>query len=146
MMVAVILGLLPGCFRTGCDKDQDCKGDRVCTDGDCVPAPMKPPAPQPPAQQVAAPQVLAPEAPAVQQPTTPTRPAPRPAAAAPPRQTCGVCGEDCLDKADAVRTSDRAWATHLASQYCREDCTPGTAMVMRCHGYGLLVGQGITPH
>lgn len=110
-------------------------------DGSCVSPPVAPQG----GSLAPPPQALAPDAPAEQPrgnrpiPAKPTKPAA-------PRQTCGSCGEDCLDKADAAKATDRSWATHLASQYCREDCMPGTAMLMRCHGYGLLMGSRITPH
>lgn len=33
-----------GCKSGGCSKDSDCKGDRICQDGECVPSllPTKP--------------------------------------------------------------------------------------------------------
>jgi hypothetical protein len=55
--VAICAALLcaPAMARAGCDKDTDCKGDRICRDGECVgpapvhvvPVPVLVPAPMP---------------------------------------------------------------------------------------------------
>lgn len=126
--LSAIVGLvmvLAGCTQedSGCKRDTDCKGNRVCERGACV-------EPKTAASAAVTP-TPTPEAPAS------PAPAPRPVA---PRETCAQCGEDCLDKADRAKRTDAAWATHLASQYCNETCGyPGAVSLRRCHNYGFLL-------
>lgn len=142
--------LVSGCSRGGCEHDADCKGDRVCSDeGRCV-LPPPPAPPPPPVVNVPTPVQQQPQEPEPQPVAQPApQPSPRAAAPAPkpagPRPTCGACGDDCLNKADSVRKSDPAWATHLASQACTEDCSPGTTTLLHCHSYGLMLQHQPTP-
>lgn len=73
-----------GCKNSGCENDKDCKGDRVCADGQCI----EPLLPKPAQQKSAGAGALVQDSPSAQQPAEGpgSPPQPRPAAAPPAPQ------------------------------------------------------------
>lgn len=89
ILATLVLSLVVvGCKGGGCDSDKDCKGDRVCTDGQCVGS-VKPFIPPPsgmtdtPGQALSAASEPVPPAATPAVPAATTRPAPKKAAPRP---------------------------------------------------------------
>lgn len=145
----VMLGLMLATLGAGCEKDVDCKGDRVCESGKCVAPPPVTSSPPPPPMPVPEVDAGVAREPLVPPPLPPLESAPRqPLPSQPSSDPCA----DPLDADGRLRPECRVQAAPQAprrgkSRKSRGANTPEEEPAARGVGligvmYGALIGGG----